>query len=285
MGVLNRGEGEIHAKIVYFGPEGAGKTANVEFIYRKLKKAHRGELRVNHAQNDPEATYEFLPVQLGSVRDFQTSIHIHTVPDGPNCSEERRRILDGVDGIVFVADQRPDRHSATVAALSELREHLESYGRSLDDVAVVLQYNRRFESDENALDSLHRQLDLKPDASFEAVASDGTGVLNCLTSLSKLILSRLRRAANAATGSTVPAPEEPAEIESSGMSTTALQPPPALHAAATLDPAPEELQKGFALKSAGPVEADGHELRIPIRILDEASGRELSLCLRLRIDS
>jgi signal recognition particle receptor subunit beta len=191
MGSFDRAAGEIHAKVVYYGPPGVGLTSNIEFVHRKLRREHRGELKRLETAGAP---HEFLPVELGQIKDIRTSIEVFTVPSGEAQRERRRELLTDVDGIVFVADLRPARHEATVAALQELRELLESHQRSLEDVTLVVQYNRRDLADENALDRLHRQLDVRSLATFEAVASEGAGVLQTLTSLAKLVLNRLRTA-------------------------------------------------------------------------------------------
>lgn len=259
MGRLNREASEIHAKIVYCGAEGSGTTANLRFIHRKLKRAHRGELRTAYAGKNKHGPHEFLPVQLGPVRGYQTSIHLHTCPGGDRFAKERRRILDGVDGIVFVADLRPERHEGTVAALEDVREHLESYGRGFDDVLLVIQYNRRDQADESTLEKLHARLGVKPQAHFEAIASEGTGVLQCLTTLSKAILARLRREAD----------QEDAPAEASLVS-------------AEIEPASAS-GEGFTLESSGPVESHSDGLAIPLRIVCSETGRAIELCLRVSL--
>ncbi len=261
MGVLNREAREIQAKIVYYGPAEAGKTANVEFIHRKLKREHRGDLKVSRVDGD--AAYEFVPVTLGSVRGYSTSIHVYTVPSGDEHCELRRQILDGTDGVAFVADLRPERHDATIASAAELKEHLETYGRSFDDVVLVIQYNRRGTTNENALDELHKRLGLDPEAYFEAVATQGTGVLQTLTTLSKQILSNIRRAAE---------DEPPSDAAVLGQVELTQQP--------VEEPA---ARGGFCLESAGPVEASGGELTIPILLTESESGQKVELCLRLSI--
>lgn len=311
MGVTNRAD-RIHAKIVFYGPAGAGLTSNLEYIHRKLRRELRGELTVSNVR---DGSYELLPVELGSIRDVQTSVLIHTVPTGEGHRGLRREILDGADGVVFVADLRPMRHDATVASLTELREHLATYNRSIDDVLLVVQYNRRDLADENSLDSLHRRLALRPAATFEAVANEGTGVLQTLTCLTKLILNRLRRElhaerAEAAPPQRMPAPsppvqrqpdppappEEPQPLPAAPSTPAPRAPTPeptvtaedsgsfsgplvAEPASLAIDP-----EKGFRLASAGPVEAEGDELSIPIRLCEEGSGREISLSLRLIVD-
>lgn len=267
MGVLNRERREIHAKIVYFGPDEAGKTTNLEFIHRKLKRDHRGEIKTSHVGNDKSATYEFLAVTLGAVRGYSTSIHIYTVPNGPSHREMRRQILDGTDGIVFVADLRPERHDATVEAAGELKDHLQSYGLELQDVVLVIQYNRRGTTDENALDVLHKRLGLEPEGYFEAVANDGTGVLQTLTSLSKQILSNIRQAAE----------NEPEQVALARVGLTQMPVEEIERAQGILS------ANGFRVEGPAQTEASGGELRIPILVTDEESGRKLELCVRLSL--
>jgi hypothetical protein len=290
MGVVNRETGEILARIVYFGAAGAGTSTNLSFIHRKLRREHRGELE---AKEMGGATYEHLPVELGSVRGFQTTIHIYSVPAGDEHRELRGRILQGADGIVFVADLRPDRHKATQAAWDELKEHFAEQRRSLDDVILVAQYNHRDGADENDIEALHRQLRIKPAAYFECAASLGTGVLQTLTSLSKLILNHIRAQADAAeegggalslgvTQHLEPLVEPEPEIE--------VEPEPEPEREFTIPPASAEIEpmpgadKGLRIESAGPVHGTDCELEIPLRLIEQATGRAVELTLRLSLD-
>ena len=259
MGVLDRDGREIRAKIVYYGPKGSGMTANLRLIHRKLKREHRGELKTTKVDG---GAYEFLPVTLGEVRGYSTSIHIHTVPGGPEHTRLRREILENADGVVFVADLRPDRHDATIEAAEELKKHVKSLGLSFDDMALVTQFNRRDEANENALDQLHKRLPLEPATSFEAVATEGSGVLQTLTTLSKLILSNIRNAVEAE--EVAEDPDKP-DVDSFEVEVTA-----------------PTGSGDFRIESAGPVETRGGSLRIPLDLVDE-SGRKVPLELRLSI--
>ncbi len=253
MGELDREAKAIKAKIVYFGPSGVGLTTNLESIARKLKKEQCGELRVSIVPKDKKAAYEVLPVDLGKVRGYSTVMQIYTVPGGTKHAAIRRRILEGADGVVFVADLRPARHDVTLAAVTELQGHLKVYGRTLEDTSLIVQYNRRDEVDESVLDSLHRRLALKPAAFFEAAAHDGTGVLQTLTTLSKVILAEFRRRAE----SGEPVSPRPAALDGPN--------------------------KGFRIESAGPAQGSDGAVQIPIRLIDEASGRRLEFSLQLTI--
>ncbi len=281
MGTADRQAREIHGKIVYYGAAGAGKSSNLGFIQRKLKREHRGELK-RLATRDGVTVYETLPVQLGAVRGYKTSIQISSVPGAPGAGALRRKILDNVDGLVFVADLRPDRHPATVASLAELREHLESYGRKLEDVPLVVQYNHRDQADENAVERLHRLIPLRQASHFEARADEGSGVLQTLTTLSKLLLVELRKTVDEA-ATPVPAsiataaPARRAPIEAID-AIDALGPP-------TADVTADFEDKGFQIESAGPVDGGGREIRIPVRLIDEATGRRVEIVVRVAIDA
>lgn len=284
MGVLNRESREIHARLVYFGASGSGTTANLKLIRKKLRKEHRGDLHVGTAPGDASTTYERLPIELGSVRGYHTSIHLYSVPGGDKHRELRRRITNNADGIVFVADARRARHDATIAALEELREHLASYGRQLEDVPFVVQYNHSDRADESAIEALHRSLGLTPAAQFEASATKGTGVLQTLTNVSKLILNRLRDEADRA--------EASPRVATTSFTTQQVEPTvtaeesrdfkvPPVAAKYPTDPAPE---KNFRIESAGPASGSEEQLEIPIRLIDEGSGRKVELTLRLSLD-
>jgi len=275
--------GEIQAKLVYYGADGAGKTANVQCIHRKLKKGHRGELRV---EGKAPSTYEVLPVQLGQIRGFNTSIHVYAAPGGAASATVRRDIVKDADGIVFVADLRPDRYGATLESLKELQSHLRHHGRGLREVLLVIQYNHRDEADENAVERLHRSIKLKPAASFEAVATEGTGVLPCLTTISKLILADLRKRADQEAGVQLREPEARQALSSEEVPSSAGV-TPATPAATRIELRAlgvDEAGKRFAVQSVGPAEAFGNEIKLPIRLVHQRTGDEVELAIRFEIN-
>jgi len=272
MGTADREAHEIHGRVVYFGPTGAGKSANLRFIQRKLKREHRGEL-VKKMAKDGATTYDVLPVSLGAVRGYKTSIEISTVPGSPQAAALRRELLKDVDGIVFVADLRPERHDATLASAAELRQHLSAQGRKIEDVPLVLQYNRRDQVDENAVERLHRKLGIKG-ACFEAVASEGTGVLQTLTTLAEL-----RKAVDEVSRAT------PAKAQRVASPIDPLEPPTGTAALTARVKPGVGVEKGFTIESAGPVDGAGSEITIPLRLVDEASGRRVEIAVRIAIDS
>ena len=185
-------DSNVDARIVYWGAEGAGKSTNLRTVVGKLRPDHRGELREIPSRVDPTVSYEMLPIELGVVAGVRTRIQLVSVPGSADQAVTRKQLLDQVDGLVFVVDSRTEQLEDTLAALDELRRGLADYGRSLDDVALVVQYNKRDLADPYGIDELHRKLGLGKTPVFEAIASEGTGVLQTLSTISKRVIRSLR---------------------------------------------------------------------------------------------
>ena len=183
---------EVNARIVYWGVEGAGKRTNLRVIHAKLRPDHRGELRELPTRLDPTVCYAMLPIELGEVSGVRTRIQVLTAPAGAEQAPTRKQLLDRVDGVVFVADARRERIDENLACFEELRDALAAYGRPLERVPLVIQYNKRDLSDPYVLEELHRKLGMRGVAAFEAVARDGSAVLQTLTTISKRVIRHRR---------------------------------------------------------------------------------------------
>jgi hypothetical protein len=284
VGVVNRETGEISAKLVYYGSAGAGTSANLECIHRKLKKEHRGELHKTNAPGDESATFEVLPVQLGSVRGFKTSIHLYTVPTGDAHAEQRRHVLRGADGVVFIADARPARYAATVAAALELETFLKAEGRSFADIHLLVQYNHCDEASENDIENVHKSLRLRPAASFPSSTGDGKGVLPALTTISKLILASMRKATEAAPAPAAPAPEPPAPVN---YELTARVEPKNEVTTPTVTPVITPVMvapgKGMSVAGVGNPRAVGNLVELPIQLVHEATNELVEITVSIRV--
>jgi hypothetical protein len=187
--------GTVNARIVYWGAEGAGKRTNLRVIHAKLRPDHRGELRFLPTRLDPSVTYPVLPIELGEVGGVRTRIQIVAVPGDADQAPTRKQLLDRTDGVVFVVDARREHLDANLASFEELRSALAAYGRPLEQMPLVIQYNKRDLADPYAMEELHRKLSMRGVAAFEAVAKDGTAVLQTLTTISKRVIRHLRERA------------------------------------------------------------------------------------------
>ncbi|HJO23297.1 MAG: GTPase domain-containing protein [Myxococcota bacterium] len=183
----------VNARIVYWGIEGAGKTTNLRMAHSKLRPDHRGEVREVASQLDPALIHEELPITLGEVAGTKTQIEMVAVPGRADQAPTRRRLLDRVDGIVLVVDTTAPL-DANLGSLEELREALATQGRKLEDTPFVIQYNKRDAADPYALDDIHRKLDLGDIPVFEAIATEGAGVLQTLSTISKRVIRAIRDA-------------------------------------------------------------------------------------------
>ena len=222
----------MNARIVYWGIEGAGKSANLDAIYAKLRPDHRGTLRREATPIDSTVHYELLPIELGEVDGIPVEIELVTAPSGPEQAPTRKHLLDEVSGVVVVLDATPEQADANVVACEELAAILKSYGRSPADLPIVIQYNKCDLVDEDALSRLRSRIDLPAAAEFEATASEGTGVLQTLTTVSKRVLKDLREAGHH---------DDPARTDELPPAATAVEP-----VAEVLAPAPMLAPATFA---------------------------------------
>jgi signal recognition particle receptor subunit beta len=191
MSMINYASREINCKIVYYGPGLCGKTTNLEYVFNKVNPETRGKLISLATETERTLFFDFLPVDLGSVRGFKTRFHLYTVPGQVYYNASRRLILKGVDGVVFVADSKAERMDANIASLQNLYENLTEYGFDPEQLPMVIQYNKRDLPDAVGVEELRAQLNPGALPDFEAVATDGTGVFDTLKAVSKLVLKAL----------------------------------------------------------------------------------------------
>jgi signal recognition particle receptor subunit beta len=247
MAKVSREAAEVNARIVYWGIEGSGKTANLRAAFAKLRPDHRGEIRDVPSRLDPTVSYEILPISLGEIAGIHTQIEMIAVPGHAEQAPTRKQLVDRVDGVVFVVDADPDKLDANLASFDELSRALGAYGRSLADVALVVQYNKRDLADPYALEDLHRKLAPGNAPIFEAVATEGTGVLQTLSTISKRVIRSLReQSLNVGAEPLAPEPEplapEPAVAGEAFAAPPEPEPPVAEEALAT---APEGMESAI----------------------------------------
>ncbi|HSE44915.1 MAG TPA: ADP-ribosylation factor-like protein, partial [Gemmatimonadales bacterium] len=143
MSMINYASREINCKLVYYGPGLGGKTTNLEFVYNKVSPNSRGKLISLATETERTLFFDFLPVDLGTIRGFKTRFHLYTVPGQVYYNASRKLILKGVDGVVFVADSQVERMEANMESLENLRINLAEQGYDLNKIPYVIQYNKR----------------------------------------------------------------------------------------------------------------------------------------------
>lgn len=199
MSFINQKTHEIHCKIVYYGPGLSGKTKNLTYIHEKTNPEARGKLLSLATETERTLYFDFLPLALGEIRGFKTRFHLYTVPGQVFYDASRRLILNGADGIVFVVDSQPARLDANLESFDNLQTHLESYGRSLQQIPIVIQYNKRDLPSALPLSQLRGLFNPHQAPEFEAMAEQGTGVFDTLKTIVKLVLGGVRKEYGSAT--------------------------------------------------------------------------------------
>jgi hypothetical protein len=193
MTFINYAAKEINCKIVYYGPGLGGKTTNLQHIYTKTAPERKGKMISLATEADRTLFFDFLPLDLGTIRGFTTRFHLYTVPGQVFYDASRKLILKGVDGVIFVADSQKERMEANVESIRNLERNLREYGFSLDALPYALQFNKRDLPTSVSPVEMYRMLNYKREPTFEAVATDGRGVFETLKAVAKQILMELRK--------------------------------------------------------------------------------------------
>jgi mutual gliding-motility protein MglA len=224
MSMINYAAREINCKIVYYGPGLGGKTTNLEHVYGKVSPDARGKLISLATETERTLFFDFLPIELGTIRGFRTRFHLYTVPGQVYYNASRKLILKGVDGVVFVADSQVDRAEANQESMQNLYDNMAEHGYDLTRLPFVVQYNKRDLPNAATLEELDAMLNpgwevedparcrpaenpFRPGEmlverlptgewwervpTFEAVAATGDGVFDTLKAISKLVIKSL----------------------------------------------------------------------------------------------
>jgi signal recognition particle receptor subunit beta len=192
---INFAAREINCKIVYYGPGLGGKTTNLQWIFERTGDQQKGKMISLATETERTLFFDFLPLDLGTVRGFKTRIHLYTVPGQVFYDASRKLILRGVDGVVFVADSQEERMDANVEALENLQENLKEHSYDFNRIPYVLQLNKRDLPNAMPVGTLKKELLKKDEPVIEAIAFQGQGVFETLKSVAKLVLVELKQGA------------------------------------------------------------------------------------------
>lgn len=193
MSFINFVAREINCKIVYYGAGLGGKTSNLQWIFDQTVGKTGGKMISLATEADRTLFFDFLPLDLGTVRGFKTRFHLYTVPGQVFYEASRKLILRGVDGVVFVADSQAERMDANHESLENLQDNLKEYGYDFAEMPYVLQLNKRDLPSVMGVDELSQELKKKEEAVLEAVAINGTGVFETLREVSRQVLAKLKK--------------------------------------------------------------------------------------------
>jgi len=190
---INFARKEINCKIVYYGPGLSGKTTSLEAVHQRTPQGHKGELTSISTDGDRTLFFDFMPLDLGNVAGMRTKFQLYTVPGQVYYNSTRKLVLQGVDGVIFVADSDPDKMDENIESYANLIENLEEYGKDVRELPHVLQYNKRDLPNALPVAEIDKRLNKFGVPTFEAVAYTGEGVFPTLKTLAAMVLESIER--------------------------------------------------------------------------------------------
>ncbi len=193
MALFNYANRELSAKIVYYGPGLSGKTTNIEMVHKLLRPEQKGRLISLPTETDRTLFFDFLPLDLGEIKGFKVRFHLYTVPGQVFYNATRRLVLQGVDGVVFVADSQTSMMESNVESLKNLVDNLTTYGKKLKELPFVMQFNKRDLKNIASTQEMNARLNTMHVPVYEGVAKDGTGVTETLVGVSRMVFTHLRK--------------------------------------------------------------------------------------------
>lgn len=193
MPLVNFTAREITCKLVYYGPGRSGKTTNLQYVHGRVPDTRRGRMVSLATHGDRTLFFDFLPLDLGTISGFSTRFQLYTVPGQVYYAATRRLVLQGADGVVFVADSQARRFDENVESLRDLQDNLLEQGLDARTFPLVFQYNKQDLPSDLILtpDALDDALNFRAAPSSAADALRGSGVFETLRSITGLVLQRL----------------------------------------------------------------------------------------------
>ena len=189
---INRRLKEINIKIVYYGPALSGKTTNLQYIHAHINPGLRGELVSVKTHEDRTLFFDFLQLEPGEVIGLKPKFQLYTVPGQVYYAGSRKLVLQGADGVVFVADSQLNRLNDNLESLLGMNGHLAEMGYKVDDFPLVMQFNKRDLPNVAPLSLLRNTLAANGRPCFEAVATEGDGVFDTLKAIIQRVVSKVQ---------------------------------------------------------------------------------------------
>ncbi len=190
---INFAKREINCKLVYYGPGLSGKTTNLEVVHKKAPAAKRGDLTSIATEGDRTLFFDYMPLELGKVGGMNTKFQLYTVPGQVYYNATRKLVLQGADGVVFVADSQPDKMEENLESLQNLEDNLKEQGLDAGTMPLVLQWNKRDLPNVLSVAELEKKINRFGAPTFEAVAVTGDGVFQTLKKLAQMVLEKLNK--------------------------------------------------------------------------------------------
>ena len=267
---INFAQKSVTVKIVYYGPGMSGKTTNLEIVHQRAPDGSRGDLTSISTDGDRTLFFDFMPLDLGTVAGMKTQFQIYTVPGQVYYNSTRKLVLQGVDGVIFVADSSASMMEENLESLRNLHENLTEYGKEFATMPMVIQYNKRDLPDALPVAELESALNPTGRPSFEGVANTGQGVFPTLKALAALVLDSIhQKSGGAGTSATsaAPAPAPAPAAQAPSMPNPAapsMQPPSIPSAPLPIGGIPQDAPPAMAAANEVPAPVAADPMPAPI---------------------
>ncbi|MCX5800345.1 MAG: ADP-ribosylation factor-like protein [Candidatus Eisenbacteria bacterium] len=192
MSLISYPSREINCKVVYYGPGLGGKTTNLRHVYSSVPSTRRGNLVSLATEGDRTLFFDFLPIDVGNIGGFKVRFHLYTVPGQIYYRPNRKLVLRGADGVVFVADSQRERLEVGLESLRDLYLNLVENEIDADKIPLVFQYNKRDAPSALSMQMLEEAFNAPRSPSYEAIACRGVGVPDTLKAICKLVVRTIQ---------------------------------------------------------------------------------------------
>lgn len=184
---------ELLIKLVYYGPGLGGKTTSLQRIHASSPPETRGQIVSLATPVDRTLYFDFLPLRTDSIRGHHVRLQLFTVPGQVYFNATRKLVLTGADGVCFVADSQRARMDANLESFENLAENLEAQGRTLSDIPLVFQFNKRDLPGVMSIEEMDAELNALGVPVFPTSAATGEGVLEALDALVQAVIEDFER--------------------------------------------------------------------------------------------
>lgn len=192
MAFVNYNNKEITAKIVYYGPALSGKTTCLRYIFNCDEIENKGKLITLDTDGDRTLFFDFLPLEIGKLGNYSIKIQLYTVPGQVAYDTTRKLVLQGADGVVFVADSQVVMREQNIESFTNLKKNLKLNNLQFDKIPLVFHFNKRDLKEILPINSLNKDLNPDNKSFFPTVATNGENVLESLYAIIKLVIMHLK---------------------------------------------------------------------------------------------
>ncbi len=192
MAVIKYASREVICKIVYYGPGRSGKTTSIKYVYSRIPRTRKTDMISLATKEDRTLFFDFVPIELGNFRGFKARLQVYTVPGQVVYDSTRRLVLRGADGVVFVADSQEERLEDNKWSWNNMIENLESNNIVINEIPIVLEYNKRDLEKITPIEELENQLNYDNCPYFLSIATHGRGIIPAFKTVGVLVLKKIK---------------------------------------------------------------------------------------------